>query len=88
MTPYSPSQKILEHHVLEASGERQLESVRQLILRGRQLSSFDSACASRLQNLVVRTLHHRYPRNIFHCLVEVESSTDVYLKIQLLVDEL
>lgn len=43
-----------EKVVLAATGDTRLESVRQLIVRGMRLKSFDSACASRLRNLTVR----------------------------------
>lgn len=43
--------------ILEAAGDaHHLEGVRQLILRGRKLSGFDSVCASRLQRLTVRVV--------------------------------
>lgn len=60
----SPSGKIItEQHVLEASGDRRLESVRQLVMRGMQLISFDPACMSRLRNLAVssKRLRHASP---------------------------
>lgn len=41
--------------VLEAAGDaRQLEGVRQLIMRGMKLTGFKPACVSRLQSLTVR----------------------------------
>lgn len=45
-----------EAAVLAASGEKRLEGVRQLIMRGTKLRSFDSACTVRLQNLTVGML--------------------------------
>lgn len=43
-----------EKSVLAATGDNRLESVRQLIMRGMRLKSFESTCVSRLRNLTVR----------------------------------
>lgn len=43
-----------ESGVLDVSGENRLECVRQLIMRGMQLRSFDPACAVGLRSLTVR----------------------------------
>lgn len=53
-TPAGINDEIVESEVLVATGERRLEGVRQLILRGMGLRCFDSACVSRLQSLRVR----------------------------------
>ena len=43
-----------ESAVLDATGENRLERVRQLIMRGMQLRSFDRACVVGLRSLTVR----------------------------------
>lgn len=45
-----------ESAVLDATGENHLECVRQLIMRGMQLRSFDRACAIGLRSLTVRVV--------------------------------
>ena len=42
-----------ESAVLDATGENRLERVRQLIMRGMQLRSFDRACVVGLRSLTV-----------------------------------
>lgn len=43
-----------EAGVLVATGEYRLERVRQLIMRGMNLTSFERSCAARLRNLTVK----------------------------------
>ena len=42
-----------EEAALTATGENRLESIRQLIMRGKKLASFERSCAIRLQSLTV-----------------------------------
>lgn len=42
-----------QNGVLAATGESRLESVRQLIMRGMKITSFEPACAARLRSLTV-----------------------------------
>ncbi|CAN0192548.1 unnamed protein product, partial [Hapterophycus canaliculatus] len=45
-----------EAGVLAATGESRLESVRQLIMRGLKLTSFEPSCAARLRSLTASVL--------------------------------
>lgn len=42
-----------EAAALEATGENRLEGIRQLIMRGKKLASFERSCAIRLRRLTV-----------------------------------
>ncbi|CAN0237111.1 unnamed protein product, partial [Pylaiella littoralis] len=49
---------------LAATGENRLEGVRQLIMRGMNLTSFESSCAARLQSLTVLSLSNNSLRDV------------------------